>query len=224
MTLPLMIFAAGRGTRMGALATERPKPMVEVAGRPLVDHAIALGRNAGARPIVANTHHLRDRIEPHLLRQGIELSPEDPELLDTGGGLRHALPRLGRGPVFTLNSDVVWAGPNPLPSLAAAWRPGMGALLMCVPLARAHGRKGGGDFSLDDAGRLSRDGDLVYTGAQIIDPRTLDPETGSVFSLSPVWTRLASEDRLFGLVHAGDWADVGHPEGIAAAEALLAGV
>ncbi len=224
MTLPLLIFAAGRGTRMGALATQTPKPMVEVAGRPLVDHAIALGREAGARPIVANTHHLRGRIEPHLLARGVTLSPEAPDLLDTGGGLRHALPLLGAGPVFTLNSDAVWTGANPLPSLAANWRRGMGALLMCVPLARARGRQGGGDFSLDDAGRLSRGGDLVYTGAQVIDPETLAPESRTVFSLSPIWTRLAEEGRLFGLVHAGDWADVGHPEGIAAAEALLAGV
>jgi N-acetyl-alpha-D-muramate 1-phosphate uridylyltransferase len=224
MTLPLMIFAAGRGTRMGALAADRPKPMIEVAGRPLVDHAIALGRDAGARPIVANTHHLRDRVEPHLLRRGVVPSPETPDILDTGGGLRQALPLLGPGPVLTLNSDVVWTGPNPLPRLAAAWRPGMGALLMCVPLSRAHGRRGGGDFSSDTGGRLTRGGDLVYTGAQVIDPSALAPETARVFSLSAVWSRLAGEGRLHGLVHPGDWADVGHPGGIAAAEALLARV
>ncbi len=222
MSLPLMIFAAGRGTRMGALTAQLPKPMIAVAGRPLVDHAVALGRAAGAAPIVANTHYLRDRIEPHLSRLGVLLSPETPDLLDTGGGLRQALPLLGPGPVFTLNSDAVWTGPNPLPALAAAWRPGMGALLMTVPLDRAHGRKGGGDFALDPSGRLRRGGNLVHTGAQIIDPAVLACATERIFSLSDVWTRLAAEGRLHGLVHPGAWADVGHPEGIALAEALLA--
>lgn len=224
MTMPLMIFAAGRGTRMGALTAERPKPMIEVAGRPLIDHAIALGRDAGARPIVANTHYLRERIEPHLVRQGIVVSPEAPDILDTGGGLVHALPLLGGGLVFTLNSDVVWTGPNPLRRLAAAWRQGMGALLVCIPLSRAHGRNGGGDFSRDAAGHLTRGGDLVYTGAQIIDPAILDRETAPVFSLSTVWTRLAESGRLYGIVHEGDWADVGHANGISVAEALLARV
>lgn len=224
MTRPLMIFAAGRGTRMGALTRDRPKPMVEVAGRPLFDHALELGRDAGASPIVANIHHLRDRIEPHLTARSVIVSAETDALLDTGGGLRHALPLLGDGPVFTLNSDAVWTGRNPLTALDGAWRDGTGALLMLVPLIRAHGRMGGGDFSMDAQGRLSRGGGLVYTGAQIIDPHTLSPHTAPVFSLSEVWTRLAATDQLRGIVHPGHWADVGRPDGIAIAEDLLARV
>ena len=224
MSRPLMIFAAGRGTRMGALTADRPKPMIYVAGRPLIDHAIELGRQAGAAPIVANTHYLRDRIEPHLTRAGVTVSPEPDALLDTGGGLRHALPLLGEGAVHTLNSDAVWTGPNPLSALEAEWRPGMGALLMLVPLDRAHERKGGGDFEIDPDGRLRRGGDLVYTGAEILETDALGDEPGQVFSLSSVWTRLAAEGRLFGMIHQGHWADVGHPAGIEMAEEMLAHV
>lgn len=223
MTRPLMIFAAGRGTRMGALTKDRPKPMVEVAGRPLIDHAIAAGRAAGCAPIVANTHYLADRIEPHLAASGIAVSPEPDRLLDTGGGLAHALPLLGPGPVFTLNSDALWTGPNPLSTLEAAWDGGA-ALLLCVPRARATGREGPGDFAMDAGGRLTRGGDLVYTGAQIIDPAVLEDETETAFSLSRIWTRLAERGALRGVVHPGGWADVGHPGGIALAEDMLARV
>ncbi len=223
MTRPLLIFAAGFGTRMGALTKDRPKPMVEVAGRPLVDHAIEIGRAAGCAPIVANTHYLRGAIEPHLAARGVVASPEEDAILDTGGGLRHALPRLGPGPVFTLNSDALWTGPNPLDTLEAAWEgEGDGALLLCVPRERAVGRDGPGDFAMAPDGRLTRGGPFVYTGAQIIDPAVLAPEAGPVFSLSRVWTRLAAAGRLRGIVHAGGWADVGHPGGIAAAEDMLA--
>lgn len=224
MTRPLMIFAAGRGTRMGDLTRTRPKPMIEVAGQPLIDHAIALGRAAGATRIVANTHHLRHVIERHLAAKGVVISAETEGLLDTGGGLRAALPHLGAGPVFTLNADAIWTGPNPLAALSRAWRPGMGAVLSVVPLSRAHGRKGGGDFAMGADGRLRRGGDLVYTGAQIIDPACLDAVPDRVFSLLRVWTELAAEGRLHGVLHAGRWADVGHPDGIAEAEGLLADV
>ncbi|TRD22046.1 nucleotidyltransferase family protein [Palleronia caenipelagi] len=222
MSLPLMIFAAGRGTRMLHLTQTRPKPMIEVAGRPLIDHAIALGRDAGAGRIVANAHYLHERLAPHLRAQDVQVSLEWPDLLDTGGGLRLARPLLGDGPVWTLNSDMLWTGPNPLRALEAAWRPGMGALMMTVPLDRAHGRKGGGDLSLDAKGRLSFGGDLVYAGAQIIDPTLVEDIPDRVFSIREVWLRLADEGRLFGLVHPGHWADVGHPEGIAIAEDMLA--
>ncbi len=215
-----MLFAAGFGTRMGPLTEGRPKPMIPVAGRPLVDHAVALAREAGITRIVANTHYLPHLIEPHLEALGVAISREEPEILDTGGGLLHALPHLGAGPVFTLNTDAVWTGPNPLAALAAAWSDGMDALLMCVPGPCAHGRAGPGDFALEK-GRLTRGGDLVYTGAQIIHPRALNAEYGRVFSLSRVWTDLAERGALHGMVHEGHWADVGHPGGIAAAEAML---
>ena len=109
-----MIFAAGFGTRMGALTAERPKPMLEIAGRRMIDRAIDIGEAAGCRPIVANTHYLADAISPVIAARGVDVSHEAPEILDTGGGLKAALPRLGAGRVATLNPDVAWSGPNPI--------------------------------------------------------------------------------------------------------------
>lgn len=217
----LMLFAAGRGTRMGALTADRPKPLIAVAGRPLIDHALALAEAAGVARVVVNTHHYSAQMADHLAGR-VTLSHE-PELLETGGGLRAALPLLGQGPVFTLNSDAVWTGPNPLETLRTAWAPEMGALLLLVPLARATGRLGAGDFTLGADGRLRRGGDLVYTGAQILWPGGVEGVAEAAFSLNRVWDGMLAEGRLFGLVHPGGWADVGHPAGIAAAEALLAG-
>ncbi|QFU10137.1 MobA-like NTP transferase domain protein [Rhodobacteraceae bacterium THAF1] len=220
MSRPCMIFAAGFGTRMGALTKDRPKPMINVAGQPLIDRAAALARAAGAAPLVANTHYLADRIEPHLRDLDIAVSPEPDLILDTGGGLRKASPLLGAAEVFTLNPDALFTGPNPLTTLADAWLPDMGALLLCVPLDRAHGRKGVGDFALKD-GALTRGGDLVYTGAQIIDTRLLDTIPEPVFSLNRIWFDLAERGALHGVVHPGHWADIGHSEGIAIAEDML---
>ena len=175
----VMVFAAGLGTRMGALTRDRPKPLIEVAGAPLIDHALALVRDAGVRRIVVNTHAHPGQMHAHLARVAPEaLISHEPVLLETGGGLRQALPLLGPGPVFTLNADMVWRGPNPLAALAAAWREADGALLCLVPRAGARGHGGPGDFFVDDGGRLRRRGaaeaaDFVYTGAQIIDPAAL---------------------------------------------------
>ena len=214
----VMVFAAGRGTRMGALTADRPKPLIPVAGRALIDHALALTQ--GMAPVVVNTHHHAGQMAAHLAGR-VQLSHE-PELLETGGGLRAALPRLGPGPVFTLNSDAVWTGPNPLQTLRNAWAPGMGALLLLVPRARATGRRGAGDFAMDPDGRLRRGGDLVYTGAQILWPDGLAAVPERAFSVNRLWDAMAAEGRLFGVLHPGGWADVGHPGGIAAAEAMLA--
>lgn len=220
----LMIFAAGRGTRMGALTRNRPKPLIRVAGRALIDHALAQGAEAGVSRRVINIHYLADQIAAHLAarsdRSAVAISHE-PDLLDSGGGLRAALPLLGAGPVFTLNSDAVWAGPNALAALRAGWRDDAEALLLLVPPERAHARRGGGDFMLGPDGRLRRGGDLVYTGAQIIRTEALSEPDGPVFSLNAVWDAMARRGTLRGLVHDGAWCDVGHPGGIRAAEAML---
>lgn len=218
---PLMIFAAGLGTRMAPLTDTRPKPLIEVAGRSLLDRALELGRQAGAAPIVVNTHYLGGQIARHLAGTDVAISDEADLLLDTGGGLRRALPLLGGGPVATLNPDVVWTGPNPLQALAQAWRDDMQALLALVPLARARARIGGGDFALDDAGRITRRGDFVYAGAQIIRPDLLADIPDPVFSLNLLWDRPIARGGAFGLIHHGGWCDVGRPEAIAQAEALL---
>ena len=221
---PVMLFAAGFGTRMGVLTRDRPKPLVEVAGKPLIDHALDLIEAAGAPRTVANLHYKADMLEAHLSPRGVALSLEHPDILDTGGGLKAALPLLGSKTVATMNSDAIWAGPNPLTVLAEHWDPArMDALLLCVPLGRAVGRKGGGDFSADDDGHATRGGDLVFGGVQMIRTDVLSDVPDRVFSLNRVWDRLADTGRLSLCTYPGRWCDVGHPEGIALAESLLSG-
>lgn len=224
-----MIFAAGLGTRMGALTRDRPKPLIPVAGRALVDHALDLVRDAGVKRVVVNTHAHAGQMAAHLERVAPEvLIAHEPELLETGGGLRAALPMLAADTVVTLNADMVWRGPNPLTLLATAWEAGrMGALLALVPRAAAQGHGGPGDFRRAPDGRLVRRGTdptapLVYAGAQIIATGPVEEETPGVFSLNRVWDRLLLEGRLFGIVYPGAWVDVGRPEGIALAETELA--
>ncbi|MEL6888912.1 MAG: nucleotidyltransferase family protein [Pseudomonadota bacterium] len=223
MTPPLMLFAAGFGTRMGALTRDRPKPLIEVAGKPLIDHALALADGAGIARIVANTHYRPEMIEAHLASRDVQTSRETPDILDTGGGLRHALPRLGADTVMTLNSDAVWAGPNPLRQLLDAWdATRMDALLLCVPMAQVHGRDSDGDFNLQPDGQIVRGPDAVYAGAQILNTERLHDVRDTTFSLNVVWDAMAADARLFGLGYPGHWCDVGHPGGIAEAEAMLA--
>lgn len=215
----VMLFAAGFGTRMGALTRDLPKPLIEVAGRALLDHALDLCDGIARR--VVNAHYHAPRVEAHVEGRGVAVSVETPEILDTGGGLRQALPLLGPGPVYTLNTDAVWRGQNPLARLAEAWNPAtMDALLLCVPLTRAHGRRGGGDFTLAD-GRLTRGGDMVYTGAQIVNPDLLAGIEGDVFSIRALWDRAQESDRMRGITYSGHWCDVGHPDGIKIAEDML---
>jgi MurNAc alpha-1-phosphate uridylyltransferase len=224
-----MVFAAGLGTRMGPLTRDRPKPLLAVGGRTLLDHALALVRAAGVERIVVNTHAHAGQVREHLARVAPDvLVSHEPVRLETGGGLKRALPLLGPGPVFTLNADMVWQGPNPFAALAAAWDPRrMGAQLALVPRAAAAGHDGRGDFFRDAAGRLARRGaaptaDHVYAGAEIIDTAALDSFPEEVFSLNAVWDALITAGRLYGTVHHGGWVDVGRPEGIALAEAELA--
>lgn len=224
MRQPLMIFAAGFGTRMRPLTERLPKPLITVGGQTLLDRALDMGRQAGCDPIVVNTHYLGQQIADHLAGQGVAISHEDAEILETGGGLRNALPLLGAGPVLTLSPDVVWTGPNPLTALRAAWdETRMDALMMLVPLANATARKGGGDFALDAAGRISRKGEYVYGSAHMLRPERLAEVTQTVFSLNLVWDRIIADGRAYGIVHPGGWCDVGAPETIPLAQALLDG-
>ncbi len=215
-----MLFAAGFGTRMGDLTRTRPKPLIPVAGRALLDHALDIARGVAPRRIVVNTHYLNDQIAAHLAGTDVVLSPEQPDILETGGGLRHALPLLGEGPVFTLNTDYAWRGPNPLALLAAAWQPEMEALLLCLPVARATGYTGAGDFTADVPARrgLGR----VYTGAQIVTTDGLAAIPDRVFSLNRLWQGMLDRGTLHLLDYPGQWCDVGRPEGIALAEQMLA--
>ncbi|TDL84697.1 nucleotidyltransferase family protein [Meridianimarinicoccus aquatilis] len=219
----IMLFAAGFGTRMGALTKDCPKAMIHVGGRPLLDHALALADVAGIQRRVVNTHYLADQVEDHLAGRDVAISREQPDILETGGGLRAALPLLGAGPVFTLNTDAIWTGPNPLTALYKAWDPSrMKALLLLVPAERALGHTGPGDFAIGPDGRITRGAGYVYTGAQIIDPTGLSLIRQTSFSLNQLWDRMSGDEALYGTVHKGGWCDVGRPEGIAEAEAMLA--
>ncbi len=218
----VMLFAAGFGTRMGALTADRPKPLVQVAGQALIDHALSLVDGAGISRKVANLHYRAEMLEAHLSGKDVQISVETPDILETGGGLRQAMPLLGEGPVFTLNTDAIWKGPNPLSLAMQAWDPAlMDALLVCINPDMAAGHSGKGDFILDAAGRLSRGPGWIYGGAQIIRTDGLRDIPDRAFSLNLLWDRMQERGRLYGLRYPGKWCDVGRPEGIALAERLL---
>lgn len=221
---PVMLFAAGFGTRMGALTKDRPKPMIPVAGKALLDHALDLCTADLVTHRVVNLHYLGDQIARHLSGRDVALSREDP-ILDTGAGLRAALPLLGSGPVMTLNTDAVWTGENPLVELAAAWDDRrMDALLLVAEVQNAPGHRGTGDFLIDSDGRLTRaEGapGVVYLGAQILCTHRLVRVSQQAFSLNLIWDQMIAEGRAFGRLHRGGWCDVGQPDSIALAEALL---
>lgn len=222
---PLMLFAAGFGTRMGALTATRPKPLIAVNGVALLDRALALAEAAGAAPVVVNTHYLGRQIETHLAGRGVAISDEAEEILETGGGLRKALPLLGQGPVMTLNPDAVWSGPNPLHLLAQGWDPErMDALLLVKPAAQVRGRGAKADFTVDAEGRIRRaegaEG-VLYLGAQIVKTDALADVSERVFSLNLIWNRMIAAGRAYALSYPGDWCDVGSPQGLAEAEAML---
>ncbi|MEZ5798665.1 MAG: nucleotidyltransferase family protein [Paracoccaceae bacterium] len=224
MTLPLMLFAAGFGTRMRDLTAHRPKPLIPVLGRPLLDRALDLGRAVGASPLVVNTHYLGHMVQAHLAGSGVAISAEA-EILETGGGLKAALPLLGDSPVMTLNPDAVWRGANPLAMLLAAWDArAMDALLLVQDAARVKGRGARADFVLDGAGRIARaDGapGVLYLGAQILRTEAVAGWPERKFSLNAVWDGMIAAGRAYALRYDGDWCDVGSPEGLAAAEAML---
>jgi MurNAc alpha-1-phosphate uridylyltransferase len=216
---PLIIFAAGFGTRMGALTADRPKPLIAVAGRALIDHALETAAEAGAGHVVVNTHYLADQLADHLAERGVTISHEQ-EILETGGGLRAALPLLGSGPMAVLNSDAVWTGANPLSQLAQAWDAArMETLLL---LTRLTAEKG--DFRLHADGRIDRGQggeDHLYLGACIVAPDRLAAWPEAKFSLNRPWDAMIAAGTAYGIVHQGGWCDVGRPEGIAVAERLL---
>lgn len=224
MTQPraIMIFAAGLGTRMRPLTDTRPKPLIQVAGKALIDHALDLLPPLNLTRKVMNLHAMPDQMRSHLIGQDITFSDETAQLLETGGGLRHALPLLGTQPVFTLNTDAVWLGPNPLIDLAAAWDPSkMDALLHVVPRARAIGCEGPSFLDLAADGTLSRGSQMAYTGAQIIKLDRIAAHPNPIFSLNTIWDEMQAEGRLHGLATDVKWCDVGRPANIALAENML---
>ncbi|WP_417594773.1 nucleotidyltransferase family protein [Parasphingorhabdus sp.] len=231
-----MIMAAGLGKRMRPLTETRPKPLVEVAGKAMIDHCFEKLVEAGIGKAVVNVHYLADMMEAHLAALpypiDIRVSDERAQLLETGGGLVLAEPLIEEDVFYCINSDNLWTdGPtNSLQQLAQAWDGDrMDALLLLIAREAAHNYKGDGDFHLDDEKRISRKlpdqkAPLIYSGIQLISKRLLRDAPAGAFSTNILWERAIGEGRLFGAVHEGQWFEVGSPQAIAPTEAALANV
>ncbi len=227
-----MVLAAGNGTRMRPLTERMPKPLVQVAGKALIDHVLDRLAAAGVETAVVNVHHFADQLERHLAARRnprIVISDERAELLDTGGGVKRALDLLGDAPFFHVNSDTIWiegVRPN-LARLAGAFDPArMDALLLLAPTAGSVGYDGRGDYELKPDGRLKRRGErevapFVYAGAAILAPALFKSSPDGAFSLVRLFDRAMAEGRLYGLRLEGTWMHVGTPGAIAAAEAAI---
>ncbi len=229
-----MVLAAGLGKRMRPLTATRPKPLVEVAGRTLLDRALDHLRAAGIPRAVVNAHYFADQIVAHLKSQpaglDLQLSDEREALLETGGGVTKALPLIDCDPFYVVNSDNLWVDGSidTLRQLAQRWDPDvMDVLLLLVPLARATGYDGRGDFHVDPAGLVRKRGEhriapYVFSGVQLVSKRLFAGEPVEAFSMWRVWDRVLAENRVYGLVHQGLWFHVGTPQAVAETEALLA--
>jgi MurNAc alpha-1-phosphate uridylyltransferase len=228
-----MVMAAGLGKRMRPLTATRPKPLVEVAGQPLIDHVLDRLRSAGIGRVVVNVHYLADSIEAHLARKATDLevivSDERAQLLETGGGLMKALPLIEDDRFLVVNSDNYWVdGPiDAIRLLSQRWDDAtMDALLLMVPLARANCHRGIGDFHMAADGRIRRRrpgrvAPFVYTGVQMVSRRLLDGAPEGSYSTNILWDRALAAGRAFGIVHQGLWFDVGYPAAIRQTEMLL---
>ena len=235
MTAPTtaMVLAAGLGTRMRPLTDDRPKALVEVAGRTLIDHMLDRLAEAGASDAVVNVHYFADRLEAHLKQRAhprIIISDERDLLLETAGGLKKARTLLGEAPIWAANIDSVWTegATSALKALAQAWDPDrMDACLLLAPLERTLGFDGAGDFFLGQDGRLTHRGQApaapyAYIGVQIIKPQAVDDGPEGPFSLFGTWMKMIAQGRLYGVVMDGFWMHVGDPQAVRDAEAKLA--
>ncbi|HLC08807.1 MAG TPA: nucleotidyltransferase family protein [Methyloceanibacter sp.] len=224
-----MVLAAGQGARMRPLTDKIPKPLVTLAGRALIDHVLDRLMAARVEKAVVNVHYLADQIEAHLRSRRqpeIIVSDERDLLLDTGGGVKRALPLLGDGPFFIHNSDSVWSeGVTPaLDAMLRQWDPErMDCLLLLAPLASSLGYSGKGDFSMTPDGRLARRGErqvvpFTFAGVSLCDRRLFETAPNGRFSLNLLWDRSLQAGRLFGIRLEGRWMHVGTPEALNEAE------
>jgi MurNAc alpha-1-phosphate uridylyltransferase len=217
---------------MRPLTDDRPKPMVEVAGKPLIDHALDKLAEAGIAKAVVNVHYLPEPLEAHVRhreRPAVTVSDERALLLETGGGMVRAAALLP-DPFFSVNSDNIWTdGPvDAFRALSAAWDPArMDALLLLVPHEGARNARYKGDFELESDGRLVRrqgeHASYIFTGIQLVAKRLLRDAPEGPFSTNVLWDRAIAEGRLYGARHQGHWFEVGTPDAIAPTEAALAG-
>lgn len=228
-----MVLAAGKGTRMRPLTLDRPKPLLEAGGVTLLGHALATLAAGGVTRAVVNGHYLADQIKANLAcYQGpltLVYSDESDALLETGGGVTKALPLLEGAAFFVLNADNIWVPSRlgVLDQLSRLWQPAaMDALLLLVPLARATGYDGQGDFHMDGDGRLKRRvaprvAPFAFAGAQILKRSLFDGAAIEPFSLNRLYDKALASGRLYGAAHGGPWFHVGTPEGLELAQAGL---
>ena len=230
-----MVMAAGLGKRMRPLTATRPKPLVKVAGKPLIDHVFERLQAAGIKRAVVNVHYLADTLEAHVTGRFAEIdvviSDERKMLMETGGGLVQARHLLGDAPVLVVNSDNLWLdGPiDAIRLLSSRWDDAaMDALLLVVPYARANNHRGQGDFRVAADGRIigrRKEGataPFVYTGIQILHPRIIRDWPEGPFSTNLFWNRAIEAGRAYAQVHQGLWFDVGTPAAIPKTEAIIA--
>ncbi|WP_353181522.1 nucleotidyltransferase family protein [Bosea sp. (in: a-proteobacteria)] len=228
-----MVLAAGLGQRMRPITDTLPKPLVKIAGRTMLDHMLDRLAEAGVEQAVVNVHHLAGQVEAHLagrLGPQVTVSDERGELLETGGGVKKALPLLGATPFFHTNSDALWreTGRPALPAMLRAWDPErMDILLLLADMDTSLGFDGAGDFFRDMDGRLTRRGAAArapwaYAGVAILKPELFADTPEGPFSLNLLFDRAIAKGRLFGEVLEGRWLHVGTPDAIAPAEAALA--
>ncbi|HYB05571.1 MAG TPA: nucleotidyltransferase family protein [Methyloceanibacter sp.] len=226
-----MVLAAGLGERMRPITLRMPKPLVPLAGRPLIDHVLDRLASAGVETAVVNVHYLPDQLEEslcgrHRTKPAILISDERYELLDTGGGAKRALPKLGPGPFFIHNADTVWSeGASPaLPRMLKLWNPEtIDCLLLLAPLTSSIGYGGKGDFAMAQDGRLERRGErqivpFAFAGVSLCDQRLFADSPDGKFSLNLLWDRALAKGRLYGMRLDGRWMHVGTPEALAEAE------
>jgi len=228
-----MIMGAGLGTRMRPLTDDRPKPLVTVGGKTLIDHSLDRLVAAGVTMVVVNLHYKADMLRTHLAkRRDVELvfSDETEKLLDTGGGVVKALPTLGAAPFFHLNSDTIWIDgvKSNLARLAEGFNPArMDALLLLAATSSSVGYAGRGDFAMAPDGRLRRRSErevapFVYAGVAILSPALFAGAPDGPFSLNLLFDRAIEAGRFYGLRLEGVWMHVGTPQAVAEAEAALA--
>jgi N-acetyl-alpha-D-muramate 1-phosphate uridylyltransferase len=236
VTKHAILFSAGLGTRMRPLTEHTPKALIPLAGRPLIDHALDMFEDAGCTRIVVNTHHLADKLAAHLAQRPARaeiIRSHEPVLLETGGAAVQALPWLGSEEAFfCANMDAAWfngPGQGVIERMRGHWDPDrMDALLLLLPHERTIGYAGPGDFGLNAAGELTREGarPFVFISLYLLHPRTLVGRKAEPFSMRDVWFASKRPDgslaRVHGLVHDGDWLHIGTPGELAAAETFLA--
>jgi N-acetyl-alpha-D-muramate 1-phosphate uridylyltransferase len=229
-----MVLAAGLGTRMRPLTDTMPKPLVRVAGKPLIDHVLDRLVDAGVEKAVVNVHHFAEQLIDHLEKRTqprIAVSDERGLLLGTGGGVRKALPELGERPFFHINSDTIWidGAKSNLIRLADTFEPEtMDVLLLLAPTKGSVGYSGRGDFAKASDGRLSRRGnrnavEFVYAGSAILRPALFSDVPQGEFPLTDLFDLAARKGRLFGLPLDGLWMHVGTPAAVKEAEAAMQG-